>query len=67
VQTDWNSFNVGEFLFPLQRASLIPLLIICGGLIAGLVVAAARRDREGERMKDEGGRMKECIAAEPPD
>ena len=45
VQTDWNSFNVGEFFFPMQRKSLLPLLIISGGLFAFLIVLAGRRDR----------------------
>jgi hypothetical protein len=45
VQTDWNSFNVGEFFFPQQRASLLPLLVITGGLAGFLIVLAARRDR----------------------
>lgn len=44
-QTDWNSFNVGEFFFPMQRKSLLPLLIISGGLFAFLIVLAGRRDR----------------------
>ncbi len=45
VQTDWNSFNVGEFFFPQSRASLLPLLAISGGLAGILIVLAARRDR----------------------
>ncbi len=32
-QARWNSFNVGEFLFPESRASLFPLLIFAGLLI----------------------------------
>jgi hypothetical protein len=47
VQTDWNSFNVGEFWFPLSRASLLPLLLLSGGMIVILIVVAVRRDREG--------------------
>jgi len=45
VQTDWNSFNVGEFWFPQQRVSLLPLLVISGSLAGILIVMAARRDR----------------------
>lgn len=45
VQTDWNSFNVGEFFFPQSRASLLPLLVISGGLAGLLIGLAARRDR----------------------
>ena len=44
-QTDWNSFNAGEFFFPMQRKSLLPLLIISGGLFAFLIVLARRRDQ----------------------
>ena len=47
-QTDWNSFNVGEFFFPKQRKSLLPLLIISGGLFAFLIALARRRDRLSE-------------------
>ncbi|MEI9895326.1 MAG: hypothetical protein WDN28_15915 [Chthoniobacter sp.] len=44
-ETDWNSFNVGEFFFPQSRASLLPLLVISGGLAVVLIVLAWRRDR----------------------
>jgi len=46
MQSDWNSFNVGEFFFPQQRASVLPFLIVTGGLVVFLIVAAARRDRQ---------------------
>jgi len=46
VQTDWNSFNAGEFFFPQQRASVLPFLIVTGGLVGLLIVFAARRDRQ---------------------
>ena len=46
VQTDWNSFNVGEFFFPQKRASVLPFLIVTSGLVVFLVVAAVRRDRQ---------------------
>ena len=45
VETDWNSFNVGEFFFPQSRASLLPLLFVTGGLGLVLIVVAARRER----------------------
>ena len=32
-QAEWNSFNAGEFLFPQNRLSLLPLLLVCGGLL----------------------------------
>jgi hypothetical protein len=47
MEADWNSFNAGEFLFPQNRASLLPLLLITGGLSAWLLRAAARHDRAG--------------------
>jgi len=49
MQTEWNSFNVGEFWFPQRRASLLPLLVICGGLVTILIVVAGRRDRVRQR------------------
>jgi fluoride ion exporter CrcB/FEX len=45
MESDWNSFNAGEFIFPQRRASLLPLLLVTGGLGAWLLRAAARRDR----------------------
>ncbi|HXC49764.1 MAG TPA: hypothetical protein VN634_02660 [Candidatus Limnocylindrales bacterium] len=30
----WNSFNAGEYVFPRSRLSLLPLLLIAGGLLA---------------------------------
>jgi hypothetical protein len=45
LPTDWSSFNIGEFLFPQSRKSLLPLLIVSGGLCLLLIFAAARRDR----------------------
>ena len=50
IQTDWNSFNAGEFWFPQSRASLLPLLVVSGGMIVILIVVAARRDQQ-ERQK----------------
>jgi len=32
-QTRWSSFNIGEFIFPESRVSLVPLLVIVGLLI----------------------------------
>ncbi len=31
-QCRWASFNLGEFLWPQSRLSLLPLLIVSGGL-----------------------------------
>ncbi len=47
VGADWNSFNVGEFLFPQQRRSLLPLLFVTGGLCVWLVRTAARSAQRG--------------------
>ena len=40
--TDWASFNLGEFLWPMSRRSLLPLLLVSGGLGGWLLVAARR-------------------------
>jgi len=40
--TRWASFNVGEFLFPDSRWSLLPLILVSGALI-GMAVHMARR------------------------
>ena len=50
MQTDWNSFNVGEFLWKESRRSLLPLLLMTGGLCGFLIWRAARRDREQFRL-----------------
>lgn len=42
IQTRWNSFNLGEFLFPESRLSLVPLLILAG-IMSYLVFMMARR------------------------
>lgn len=52
VQADWNSFNAGEFLFPQSRASLLPLLLVTGGLSAWLLRAAARTDRRAKMVEE---------------
>jgi hypothetical protein len=41
LQADWNSFNIGEFVFPRSRLSLLPLLIVCGSLVAFCLRSAA--------------------------
>jgi hypothetical protein len=38
----WNSFNVGEFLFPQSRWSLLPFALICATLIASAFWSARR-------------------------
>jgi hypothetical protein len=42
--TRWASFNVGEFLWPESRLSLLPVLFVSGGLSAWLLAATRRRD-----------------------
>jgi hypothetical protein len=42
-QTAWNSFNVGEFFWPESRWSLVPFLVICGGLAAAAFRCTIRR------------------------
>ena len=46
-QCRWASFNVGEFLWPESRWSLLPLVVISGGLAAAAIVLARREDRTG--------------------
>ena len=41
-ETRWNSFNLGEFFWPQSRWSLLPLLLITGGLSVWLLVASRR-------------------------
>jgi hypothetical protein len=43
-ECDWNSFNVGEFLFPKSRWSMLPLLLVTGGFGYLLVRGAGRED-----------------------
>ena len=41
-QSDWASFNLGELLWPMSRWSLLPLLLVAGGLGVALCIAARR-------------------------
>jgi len=41
-ETRWNSFNVGEFIWPLSRWSFLPLLLVTGGLSGWLLLASRR-------------------------
>ena len=43
--TRWASFNVGEFLWPRSRWSLLPVVLICGALSLW-TLAVARRTKE---------------------
>jgi hypothetical protein len=48
VETDWNSFNVGEFFFPQSRASLLPLLFVTGRAVCRAhLPCRARRQAAG--------------------
>jgi len=51
MQAAWNSFNAGEFLFPQSRKSLLPLLLITGGLSGWLLRAAARADLRAKTLE----------------
>jgi len=42
-QTEWNSFNVGEFIFPQSRLSLLPLALVCGTLLSGALRIAYKK------------------------
>jgi hypothetical protein len=44
---DWNAFNLGEFVFPHSRASLLPWLVIVG-LGCAAVIHTARGPAPGE-------------------
>ncbi len=55
VETDWNSFNIGEFLFPQSRFSLLPLLLVTGGLSAWALCLARRRDRARGELNGQSG------------
>ena len=43
-ETRWNSFNVGEFIWPGSRWSLLPLLLVSGGLCGWVLVASRRQE-----------------------
>jgi hypothetical protein len=43
TQGRWASFNAGEFIWPESRLSVLPLLLLSGGLGAWLVVASRRK------------------------
>ncbi len=45
VQTRWASFNLGEFIWPQSRWSLLPLLLISGSLSVWSIVLACRDDQ----------------------
>jgi hypothetical protein len=46
MQSNWASFNLGEFIFPLSRWSLLPLLLVSGGLLTFAVRHARAIDAE---------------------
>jgi hypothetical protein len=51
IERKWNSFNVGEFLFPQSRWSLVPLLLVGGALFVALIRAARRHGSEANGLK----------------
>jgi hypothetical protein len=44
----WSSFNAGEFLFPESRLSVLPMLLVSGGLLAFAL-------RECRKVENNGG------------
>jgi hypothetical protein len=50
--TRWASFNVGEFLLPRSRWSLLPVLLISGGLSAWLLATARRASVPSRPLAD---------------
>ncbi|MCE9609462.1 MAG: hypothetical protein K8R23_04485 [Chthoniobacter sp.] len=48
---EWASFNTGELLWPQSRWSLLPLLLVSGGLGFALVRACRRADRNGLQLR----------------
>jgi len=48
----WNSFNVGEFVLPRSRASLLPLLTVAGCLFLGAVRACAFRAKQSAAVRE---------------
>ncbi len=54
-QTRWASFNVGEFLWPRSRWSLLPLLLVSGGLGVWLLAGAKREDASTAAVQGSAG------------
>ena len=46
-QCVWSSFNAGEFLFPESRWSVVPMLAVCGWLLASAFRASSAVQRAG--------------------
>ena len=44
-ENQWNAFNAGEWLFPASKASLLPLIILAGLLLAWSYVVCVRTDK----------------------
>ncbi|MGB8167096.1 MAG: hypothetical protein WCF18_06365 [Chthoniobacteraceae bacterium] len=49
-QSQWNSHNLGEFLWPRSRWSLVPLLLVSGG-VSWLAVRTARRGEAASKKQ----------------
>jgi hypothetical protein len=45
-QSNWSSFNLGEFVFPRSRWSLLPLVLVASGLLAFAMRHARAIDAE---------------------
>jgi hypothetical protein len=52
AQCQWASFNVGEFIFPRSTWSLLPLLLVSGGLSALAVGLSAQKNKLAPRPRD---------------
>jgi hypothetical protein len=50
-QTEWNSFNVGEFIWPGSRLSLLPLVFVCGGLLVFALKIASHAQPENTALR----------------
>jgi hypothetical protein len=57
-QCRWASFNIGEFFWPQSRWSILPLLLVVGGLCTWMIRLAARSSAEdlqtGARDRSDG-------------
>jgi hypothetical protein len=51
-QSQWNSFNLGEFLFPQSRLSLTPLILLLGFSLIGLLRMARKGSFEFSKASD---------------
>jgi hypothetical protein len=60
-EAQWNSFNIGEFIFPQSRWSLVPLLVVWGALI----VWAIRKARKLQKAEPRGSASETSAGTNP--